>query len=77
MDIREKPTPLKLARIGAGIKQWRLANLIGVSSSEFSLWETGKRRPDPEMKYRIARLLEKDVQEVFPEEEPGRGRFIR
>ena len=58
---------LKIARITSGIKQWRLANIIGISQAELSNYEIGRRRCPADMRHKIAQALSKPVDEVFPE----------
>ena len=46
---------LRVARLRAGIKQWELAQRVGVSGTVLSRIETGSREPDPDL---LARLWE-------------------
>ncbi len=62
-------TELRIQRERVGIRAWRLANLCGISASLLSLYETGRKRVDAEMRHRIATQLGKPVSEVFPEYE--------
>ena len=48
-----------------GLSQRRLAELVGVSSSEMSYIESGKRSPDVYIALDIAAALDKSVEELF------------
>ena len=56
---------LKAARVLAGLTQLQLAERIGGKEIEISRIETGRARPNSEMKRRIAELLQKPVFEIF------------
>ena len=62
-------TALKVERVRKGIKQWRLASLIGISQTELSHYEVGRRRCPADLRYRIADILDAKVDELFPEEQ--------
>ena len=62
-------TALKIARITNGIKQWELANLVGISQTELSHYESGRRRCPADKRYNIAKALNLSVEKVFPLEE--------
>ena len=64
-------TALKLERIKHGMKQWRLANALGISQTELSHYEVGRRRCPIEIRYRIAKILNVPVEQLFPEEGGG------
>lgn len=59
---------LRVAR-GRGWTQERLAREARVSVGTISRLETGSRNPSPLVAYRIARALDVDVDELFPEPE--------
>jgi DNA-binding XRE family transcriptional regulator len=59
-------TELKVKRVKSGIKQYRLAQLLGISPTELSLYEQGRRHCPTDVRYRIARILECDIDSVFP-----------
>lgn len=56
---------LKSARVGKGFTQLQLAELIGTKEIEISRFETGRAFPDPDMKRRIAEVLQKPTYEIF------------
>ena len=62
-------TALKLERVRRSIKQWRLASLVGISQTELSHYEVGRRRCPADMRYRIAAVLEVKTENIFPEDE--------
>ena len=61
-------TALKLERIKAGKKQFEIANKLGISPTELSLYETGRKRCPRNRRYELARILEVSVDILFPEE---------
>lgn len=62
-------SPLKEGRMRAGLKQYRLAQLLGISQAELSNYELGRYRCPANLRYRIAEILGKSVDELFPQEE--------
>ena len=48
------------------MRQVDLAQKVGIHQLEISDIETGKRKPNIYLAKRIAEVLEKDVNEVFP-----------
>ena len=62
-------TALKIERTKKNMKQFRLAQLVGVSQAELSCYETGKRRCPADMRRRIAGILDIPDKVLFPEEE--------
>lgn len=44
---------LALRRICKGLRQWQVARQVGICATVLSDYETGKRRPTPEMVARI------------------------
>ena len=65
-------TELKVERTKKGIKQWRLASLVGISQTELSHYESGRRRCPANIRYKIAGELGAPVDELFPKEQEAR-----
>jgi transcriptional regulator with XRE-family HTH domain len=61
-------TNLKLQIWRCGIRQNRLAQLAGIHETLLSRIVNGFREPDPEVRARIARILESDESWLFSEE---------
>ena len=61
-------THLKMERTKSGIRQWRLASLVGVSQSELSCYESGRRRCPADIRRKIADVLSTTPDRLFPEE---------
>jgi len=59
-------TALKVERVRKGIKQWRLASLVGISQAELSHYETGRRPCPADLQGKIAEVLECSVETLFP-----------
>jgi transcriptional regulator with XRE-family HTH domain len=59
---------LKLVRFLKEIPQWDLALKLGMSQAQVSNIERGRIEVGRDLKIKIARALEVDVTEVFPEE---------
>jgi DNA-binding XRE family transcriptional regulator len=57
---------LKLHRIKAGFTQLELANRLGVKERVICFWETGRSEPHIEQAVDIARILETEPKEIFP-----------
>ena len=57
---------LKLHRINAGLTQLELANRLGVKERVICFWETGRSEPHIEQAVDIARILETEPKEIFP-----------
>jgi len=57
---------LKLHRIKAGLTQLELANRLGVKERVICFWETGRSEPHIEQAVDIARILETEPKEIFP-----------
>lgn len=49
-----------------GLTQERLAEKIGISTTWLGYLETGYRRPNLKMLYKIARALDVKVKDIFP-----------
>ena len=62
-------TALKLERIKNGMKQWRLATILGIHPQELSAYEVGRKLCPYEIRVRIARILDVPVENIFPEQE--------
>ena len=57
---------LKLHRIKAGLTQFELAKRLGVKERVICFWETGRSEPHIEQAVDIARVLETEPKEIFP-----------
>lgn len=62
-------TALKVERVRKGIKQWRLASLLGISQAELSHYETGRRPCPADLQDKIAKVLECPIETLFPDTE--------
>ena len=58
---------LKLARINCNLKQIDLARELGVSENLVSAWETLRATPLPDMRYRVAKILNSTPEQLFKE----------
>jgi len=58
---------LKLHRIKAGLTQLELARRLGVKERVITFWETGRSQPHIEQAVDIAKILEAEPKEVFPD----------
>lgn len=56
---------LRTARVARDMTQLQLAEKIGRKEIEVSRFETGRARPDPDTKRRIAEVLQKPTYELF------------
>ena len=56
---------LKAARVLRGLTQLQLAEKVGRKEIDVSRYETGRARPDPDTKRRIAEVLQKPTYEIF------------
>jgi transcriptional regulator with XRE-family HTH domain len=56
---------LRTARVARGLTQFQLAEKVGKKEIEISRYETGRARPDPDTKRRIAEVLRKPAFELF------------
>ena len=48
---------LKIHRMAANITQRELAEMVGTTEMTVCRWETGRARPSPEMRQRVADVL--------------------
>jgi DNA-binding XRE family transcriptional regulator len=60
-------TALKMERTRSGMKQWRLASLVGISQTELSHYESGRRRCPADIRRKIADVLSTVPEKLFPE----------
>jgi len=58
---------LKLHRIKAGLTQLELAQKLGVKERVITFWETGRSQPHIEQVMDIAKILETEPKEIFPD----------
>jgi DNA-binding XRE family transcriptional regulator len=58
---------LKLYRIKAGLTQLELAQKLGVKERVITFWETGRSQPHIEQAVDIAKILEAEPKEIFPD----------
>ena len=56
---------MKAARVLEGLTQLQLADKVGRKEIDISRFETGRARPDPDMKRRIAEALQKPAFAIF------------
>ena len=56
---------MKAARVLRGLTQMQLAEQIGLKEIEISRLETGRARPAPDLRRRIATILQKPTYEIF------------
>lgn len=61
-------TVLKVEQTKSGIKQWRLASLVGISQTELSHYESGRRHCLADIRRKIADVLSTTPDKLFPEE---------
>ena len=62
-------TVLKMERTRSGVKQWRLASLVGISQTELSHYEVGRRHCPADIRRKIADVLSTTPDKLFPEGE--------
>ena len=60
---------LRKLRLKAGYSQKNVADLLNVSRSTYTYYETGKTSPDPFTLNRIARIFGVSMTDFFPPEE--------
>ena len=61
-------TYLKLVRLGQGLRQWELAQKIGISHTKLSMIETGRLQPTDDIKKACAKVLKVPVKALFKEQ---------
>ena len=59
---------LKLERMNRGVKQWRLASLVGITQAELSSYEIGRRRCPAHIRYKLAEKLQVKHEQLFPDQ---------
>ena len=57
---------LKIHRIKAGLTQFELAKRLGVKERVITFWETGRSEPHIEQAVDIARALDVEPKDIFP-----------
>lgn len=57
----DQPSPIRAARIAAGMTQQQLADALGVAQQSVTRWETGEREPRVSTLRRIAAVLGCDL----------------
>lgn len=65
MDRKEKGATLKKLRTQKGMSLVDVANVIGISPSAMSMYETGERIPRDEIKIKLADFYKTTVQKLF------------
>lgn len=64
---------LRARRLLAGLSQAELAEVLGVSRTTVTMWETTKSRPNVDMLPAIAKTLGCSIDELFSNEEKEAG----
>ena len=64
-EVNVVRTQLIKARKEAGLRQWQIAETVGIDRSFYSRIERGTRNPSLEVALKIAEVLNKDVTEIF------------
>lgn len=64
---------LRQFRLQAGFSQKNVADILNVSRSTYTYYETGKTTPDPATLNRIAKIFGVSLEEFFSEDTPGDG----
>lgn len=57
----DQPSPIRAARIAAGMTQQQLADALGIAQQSVARWETGEREPRVSTLKRIAAVLGCDL----------------
>jgi len=60
-------SPLKLARLSKAMTQFELSKQVGCSEKLISMFETTRSVPLPDMRHRLAKILETTPEQLFPE----------
>ena len=55
----------QLVQLRGDLPQWQVAKSLGISQNALSMYERGERIPRDEIKLRIARYYNRDVQSLF------------
>lgn len=61
-------TALKIKRVSMDIKQWELARKVDIPQVTLSMYESGKRNTPYDMQMLLAKALNCERKEIFPEE---------
>jgi len=70
-----KRTFLVAKRMEKGLKQYELAELLGVASQTMCNFENGVRSPSGEMVYKISKILDFDMNDYYAEEEKRKNKI--
>lgn len=66
---------LREFRLQAGFSQQNVADVLNISRSTYTYYETGKTTPDPTTLYRIAKVFGVPIEEFFPEESSSGSQY--
>ena len=66
MILRRPVSPLRLARVGAGLRIVEVAALVGASDVSVWRWENGWHRPWPATRERLSKVLGQPEDVLFP-----------
>ncbi len=66
---------LRALRLQAGFSQQNVADVLNISRSTYTYYETGKTTPDPTTLYRIAKIFNVPIEEFFPGETHSGARY--
>lgn len=66
----KRRTELKVKRVGLGLTQRQVAEQLGITAAYYGMIEQGNRTPRLGMAFRIATVLNTQVEAVFPEAMP-------
>ncbi len=58
----------KLTNLRGNRTQREIADLLGISTSTYAMYEIGQRRPGDDMKVKIANLYKKSIKSIFFED---------
>ncbi len=64
-DYREDGIRIKVARLRKNLKQYEVANALGVAERTVSAWECGRESPTTISAIQLAKLLEVKPDELF------------
>jgi putative transcriptional regulator len=68
---------LKVLRAERGWSQAELGGRVGVSRQAINAIETGKYDPSLPLAFKIARLFERQIEDIFSDGEGGRANALR